>query len=91
MIFQWGLFAWFKVNPPNVVRVGSSHRCWEIGPQILHTCFMKPYRSVNGRCLFSSRQTLVLFLNLKFRVSVNTCLDMLRLHKNTYLPRRTSA
>ena len=44
--------GWFKINDPNLLRVGSSRRFGEIGPEVLRTYFINPCQLVNERVIF---------------------------------------
>lgn len=34
--------GWFKVYPVKQFRAGNSRRFWELGPDFLHACAIKP-------------------------------------------------
>lgn len=54
----------FTVNCATFIRIGSSPRVWEMIQELLQTCAVNPWRSVNGQCnvLYISSQVLLLLL-----------------------------
>ena len=54
--------GWFKRKTPNFFRRQCPRRFWEIDPEILHTCSMRPCRAINDFFFLFFRQIYIFFV-----------------------------